>query len=301
VNTSMDSISDSSLLEGDVKARSLWSDAFRRFRQNWGAVIGLGVVLFMVLVAVFAPWIATQDPVSQNLRDNLAPPSAEHLFGTDEFGRDLFSRVVYGSRISLPVGIIAVALAAFIGIPLGLISAYYGRWVDLTIMRLVDILLAFPGMLLALAVMAILGPDLSNAVIAAGIFVVPDYIRVTRSSVLSVKEMEYVMSARAIGSRDLRIMTRHILPNALLPLIVLATLQVGSTILFVASLSFLGLGAKPPTPEWGALLTVGRRYMREAWWIAVFPGLAIMITILGINMFGNGLRDALDPYLTIKK
>ena len=297
----MNSTLDSSLLEDDVKVRSLWSDAFRRFRQNWGAVIGLGFVLFMVLAAILAPWIATHDPVSQELRNNLSPPSAEHWFGTDQFGRDIYSRVVYGSRISLRVGLIAVGIAGLVGIPLGLLSAYYLGWMDALIMRLVDILLAFPGMLLALAIMAILGPDLINAMIAAGMYILPDYIRVTRGSVLSVKEMEYVMSARAIGSSDLRIMIRHILPNAFLPLVVLATLQVASTILFISALSFLGLGARPPTPEWGAMLTVGRQYMREAWWIAVFPGLAIMSTILAINMFGNGLRDALDPQLTIKK
>jgi peptide/nickel transport system permease protein len=292
---------DSRKAKSEVRSRSLWSDAFRRFKQNRGAVIGLGVILFMALVAVLAPLIATHDPFNQDLRNTLAPPSTDTYFGTDQFGRDLFSRVVHGARISLPVGLIAVALAALIGIPFGLISAYYGGWIDVSVNRLVDILLAFPGMLMALAIMAILGPDLKNAVIAAGIFIVPDYVRVTRSSVLSVKEMEYVMSARAIGAQDMRIMSRHILPNTLLPLIVLATLQVGSTILFIAALSFLGLGAQPPTPEWGALLTVGRQYMREAWWIAVFPGLAIMITILGINMFGNGLRDALDPHLTIKQ
>jgi peptide/nickel transport system permease protein len=297
----VNSTSDFSLLDDDVKVRSLWSNAFRRFRQNRGAVIGLGVLLFMVLVAIFAPWIATHDPVSQELRNNLSPPSAEHWFGTDQFGRDIYSRVVYGARISLRVGLIAVGIAGLVGIPLGLLSAYYLGWMDALIMRLVDILLAFPGMLLALAIMAILGPDLINAMIAAGMYILPDYIRVTRGSVLSVKEMEYVMSARAIGSSDLRIMIRHILPNALLPLVVLATLQVASTILFISALSFLGLGARPPTPEWGAMLTVGRQYMREAWWIAVFPGLAIMITILAINMFGNGLRDALDPQLTIKK
>lgn len=296
----MDTAAKSRNAKSDLKARSLWSDAFRRFKQNRGAVLGLGVILFMVLVALLAPLIAKHDPFSQDLRNTLAPPSAETWFGTDQFGRDLFSRVVHGARISLPVGLIAVGLAALIGIPFGLISAYYGGWVDVSVNRLVDILLAFPGMLMALAIMAILGPDLKNAVIAAGIFIVPDYVRVTRSSVLSVKEMEYVMSARAIGAQDLRIMSRHILPNTLLPLIVLATLQVGGTILFIAALSFLGLGAQPPTPEWGALLTVGRQYMREAWWIAVFPGLAIMITILGINMFGNGLRDALDPHMTIK-
>ncbi|MEE9490795.1 MAG: ABC transporter permease [Dehalococcoidia bacterium] len=297
----MNSIPDFSLLESDVKGRSLWSDAFRRFRQNRGAMIGLGVVLFVVLAAIAAPWITRYDPIVQELGDALLPPSTEHFFGTDQIGRDVYSRVVYGARISLRVGLISAAIACLIGIPLGLLSAYYLGWVDALIMRLVDILLAFPGMLLALAIMAILGPGLTNAMIAAGIYVVPDYVRVTRGSTLSVKQMDYVIAAQAIGSPNGYIIVRHILPNVLLPLIVLTSLNIAGAILFTAGLSFLGLGAQPPTPEWGVMLTTGRQYLREAWWSLVFPGLAMTITILAINLVGDGLRDALDPRLTIRK
>jgi peptide/nickel transport system permease protein len=297
----MNSTLDSSLLESDVKGRSLWSDAFRRFRQNRGAIIGLWVILFVVLAAIAAPWITKYDPIIQELGDALLPPSTEHFFGTDQIGRDVYSRVVYGARISLRVGLISAAIACLIGIPLGLLSAYYLGWVDALIMRLVDILLAFPGMLLALAIMAILGPGLTNAMIAASIYVVPDYVRVTRGSTLSVKQMDYVIAAQAIGSPSGYIIVRHILPNVLLPLIVLTSLNVAGAILFTAGLSFLGLGAQPPTPEWGVMLTTGRQYLREAWWSLVFPGLAMTITILAINLVGDGLRDALDPRLTIRK
>jgi peptide/nickel transport system permease protein len=297
----MNSTPDFSLLESDVKGRSLWSDAFRRFRQNRGAMIGLGVILFMVLTAIAAPWITKYDPTVQELGDALLPPSTEHFFGTDQIGRDVYSRVVYGARISLRVGLISAAIACLIGIPLGLLSAYYLGWVDALIMRMVDILLAFPGMLLALAIMAILGPGLTNAMIAASIYVVPDYVRVTRGSTLSVKQMDYVIAAQAIGSPSGYIIVRHILPNVLLPLIVLTSLNVAGAILFTAGLSFLGLGAQPPTPEWGVMLTAGRQYLREAWWSLVFPGLAMTITILAINLVGDGLRDALDPRLTIRK
>jgi peptide/nickel transport system permease protein len=253
-------------------------------------MIGLGVILFMVLTAIAAPWITKYDPTVQELGDALLPPSTEHFFGTDQIGRDVYSRVVYGARISLRVGLISAAIACLIGIPLGLLSAYYLGWVDALIMRMVDILLAFPGMLLALAIMAILGPGLTNAMIAASI-----------CSTLSVKQMDYVIAAQAIGSPSGYIIVRHILPNVLLPLIVLTSLNVAGAILFTAGLSFLGLGAQPPTPEWGVMLTAGRQYLREAWWSLVFPGLAMTITILAINLVGDGLRDALDPRLTIRK
>ena len=297
----MSSTSDSSLLKGAVQVRSFWSDAFRRFRQNPGAMIGLGVILFMVLVAIFAPWIATHDPVSQELRNNLSPPSAEHWFGTDQFGRDICSRVVYGARISLRVGVIAVGIAGLVGIPLRLLSAYYLGWMDALIMRLVDVMLAFPGMLLALAIIAVLGPSLINTLIASGLAYIPIYIRIMRGSVLSAREMDYVTASRAIGAPDRYIMVRHILPNVLLPLIVFTSLQMGRAMIVVAGLSFLGLGAQPPTPEWGAMLTMARDYMRDAWWVPVFPGLAIMIAVLAMNLVGEGLRDALDPRLIIEK
>jgi len=264
-------------------------------------MIGLGFILSMVLVAIFAPLITRHDPVLQELGNALLPPSAEHFFGTDEYGRDVYARVVYGSRISLRVGLISTGLACLVGIPLGLLAGYYVSWMDALIMRLVDVMLAFPGLLLALSIMTILGPSLSNAMIAAGIAILPDYIRVTRASSLSVKEMDYVVAARAVGASDWHIMLRHILPNVLLPLIVLTSLDIAGAILFATGLSFLGLGAQPPTPEWGAMLTSGRNLMREAWWLSVFPGLAIMVTILAMNLMGDGLRDALDPHLTIRK
>ncbi|MEE9491469.1 MAG: ABC transporter permease [Dehalococcoidia bacterium] len=295
------STSSSSRISDRVKAESLWSKSFRRFRQNRGAVIGLGVIIFLVLVAIGAPWITRYDPLFQDLTEALLSPSAEHFFGTDQYGRDVYTRVVYGARISPRAGLISAGISCLLGIPLGLLAAYYMGWMDALIMRLVDVMLAFPGMLLALAIMAVLGPSLTNTLIAAGLAHVPDYIRITRGSVLSVKEMDYVTAARAIGAPDRYIMVRHILPNVLLPLIVFTSLEIAGAILVVAGLSFLGLGAQPPTPEWGAMLTVGRDYVREAWWLPVFPGLAITLTVLAMNLVGEGMRDALDPRLTIKK
>ena len=284
---------------GAAKGQSLWSHAFLRFRQNRGAIIGLGTVIVIILAALAAPWITRYDPTEQVLgRANLRP-SAEHLLGTDQFGRDVYTRIVYGARVSLRVGLISTAIAFAIGMPLGLISGYCLGWVDAVVSRLTDLLLAFPSILLAMAIMTVLGPSLTNAMIAVGISIVPQFVRVTRGSALVIKDLEYVLAARAIGSSARRIVTRHVLPNALLPLIILTTLQIASAILFAAGLSFLGLGAQPPTPEWGAMLTSGRLYMREAWWLSAFPGLAITITILAINLVGDGLRDALDPRLTI--
>jgi peptide/nickel transport system permease protein len=295
------SILDSSLLESDVKAQSLWAKSFRRFRHNRGAVIGLCVVLVMGLAAIAAPWITRYDPVLQSWGDALLPPSTEHFFGTDQYGRDVYTRVVYGARISLRVGFLATGIGLLIGVPLGLLSAYYLGWIDLLIMRLVDVMLAFPGLLLALAIMAVLGPSLTNLMIAGGISLVPEYIRIARGSALSVKQKEFVTAARAIGASDMYIMVRHILPNALLPLVVLTTIDIAGAIAFAAGLSFLGFGGKPSTPEWGRMLSNSRVYMRDAWWLPVFPGLAITTTILAMNLVGDGLRDALDPHLTIKE
>lgn len=295
----MDSASDGSPYE--LIARSLWSDAFRRFRRNKGAVVGLGIVIIMSLAAIAAPWITGYNPILQDLSNTLSPPSPEHFFGTDDFGRDLFTRVVYGARISLWVGLVATGIGCLIGIPLGLASGYQAGWVDNVIMWLVDLMLAFPGLLLALAIMAILGPSLTNAMIAVGIGIAPSYIRLTRASVMSVKEMGYVTAARAIGASHLRIISRHVFPNVLLPLVIITTLDVAGAILFTSGLSFLGLGAQAPTPEWGTILSSGRRFMRQAWWISVFPGLAISSVVLAMNLIGDGLRDALDPRLTLRK
>ena len=291
---------DEAIGAGAVKGRSVWSYARKRFVQNQGAMTGLVVVILIVIAALVAPLITSYDFAEQDLQAALKAPGAGHPFGTDQFGRDLLTRVVYGARISLRVGFVSVGIAVTLGIPLGLLSGYYMRWIDVVVMRVVDILLAFPAVLLAMAIMTVLGPSLTNAMIAVGISIVPQFVRITRAATLSAKEMDYVTAARTVGCSDGYIMARHIFPNVQLPLIVLFTLQIAAAILFASGLSFLGLGAKPPSPEWGAMLTEGRIYMREAWWIPVFPGLAITFTILAMNLVGDGLRDALDPQMTIR-
>jgi peptide/nickel transport system permease protein len=280
-----------------VRASSLWRDAVRRLVRNRGAVGGLAILALLALMAIAAPLIAPYDPNAIAPIANLKGPSAAHLFGTDQFGRDILSRIFFGARLSFEVGFIAVGLAMICGIVLGLVAGYFGRTVDAMITVLIDIMLAFPGILLALAIIAILGPSLYNLMIAVGIAGIPAYTRLVRGTTLAAKQQAYVEAARVSGARDTAIMFRHILPNVLSPVIVLATLGIGSAILVGAALSFLGLGAKPPTPEWGAMLSAGRNYLSLAWWITFFPGLAIMLTVLSINMVGDGLRDALDPRL----
>jgi peptide/nickel transport system permease protein len=232
------------------------------------------------------------------LESQFMPPSRAHPFGTDDFGRDILSRIIYGARISLRVGIVAVGLSVVAGSLIGLLAGYYGGWVDLVSNWIVDVMLAFPGLLLALAMIAILGPSLTNVMIAVGIGSIPAYARLMRGQIMSLNRKEYVESARAIGASNGRILFRHLLPNALSPLIVLASLGVADAILAAAALSFIGLGAQPPTPEWGVMLNAGRTFLRDEWWIATFPGLAIAITVLGFNLLGDGLRDALDPRAT---
>lgn len=274
------------------------SRALRRLLKNRAAKVGLGVVFLTVIAAVFAPFIAPYDPIGAELDEIIQPPSGTHLLGTDELGRDILSRIIYGSRISLTLGIVSVGIGLFGGIPLGMIGAYWGGWADLIIMRLIDILLAFPAILLAIVVVSILGPGLYNAMIAVGISQLPIYARLVRGVVLSIKEKEFVEAAKAVGAGDPRIISRHILPNSLAPIIVQATLNIASAILSAAALGFLGLGAQPPTPEWGTMLSKGRLYLRVAPHVTTFPGLAIVITVLGFNLFGDGLRDALDPRMT---
>jgi peptide/nickel transport system permease protein len=278
-------------------ASSLVRDAMTRLWRNPGAVAGAFVLAAMIFLAIFAPLIAPYDPIEQDSRAIRAAPSAQHPFGADKFGRDVFSRVLYGGRMSLPVGFIAVSITAVVGVALGLIAGYYGRAVDTVIMRWVDMMLAFPGILLAMALIAILGTSLFNLMLAVGIAAIPEYTRVVRASVLSARETEYVTAARVSGAPDRTIVLRHILPNVLPPVIVLATLGIASAIILASTLSFLGLGIKPPTPEWGNMLDEGRSMIRHQWWISFFPGLAIMLTVLAINLLGDGLRDALDPRL----
>ena len=255
---------------------------------------GLTVLLFIV-VAILAPVLAPYDPFKNDLTNALSPPSAEHLFGTDELGRDILSRIIHGARLSLLEGLVSVILAMMIGVPLGVISAYAGGKTDAILMRLVDILLAFPGVLLAVVIISILGPSLVNAMIAVGVYTVPMFARLARGSTLAVKEEPYIEACRATGMGHLRILYRHIFPNISAHLFVLATLRVAIAILTAASLSFLGLGAQPPAPEWGAMLANGRNYILIAPHLVIFPGLAIILLVLGLNLFQDGLRLALDP------
>jgi peptide/nickel transport system permease protein len=269
----------------------------RRVRRSRGMMLGAVVLTVMVSGAIAAPVLVRYDPLALNPSDRMLPPETHHLLGTDEFGRDVLTRILFGGRISLRTGLVAVSLAIAIGVPMGLVSGFYGGVVDRVVMRLVDIMLTFPGILLALVIVAILGPSLFNAMLAVGISASPTYARVVRSSVLTAKPLTYVEAARAIGCRNDRIMLFHILPNIVAPIIVLGTLGIAGAILAAAALSFLGLGAQPPQPEWGALLSEGRNFLLDAWWIATFPGLAIMVTVLAINLLGDGLRDLLDPQL----
>ncbi len=260
-------------------------------------MLGALVLLVMVVGAIAAPVLVRYDPLALSPSDRMLPPDPHHWLGTDGFGRDVLTRILFGGRISLRTGAVAVSLAIAIGVPLGLSSGFYGGIVDRGVMRLVDIMLTFPGILLALVIVAILGPSLFNAMLAVGISASPTYARVVRAAVLTAKPLAYVEAARAIGCPNARIMLFHILPNVVAPIIVLGTLGIAGAILAAAALSFLGLGAQPPQPEWGALLSEGRNFLLNAWWIATFPGLAIMVTVLAINLLGDGLRDLLDPQL----
>jgi peptide/nickel transport system permease protein len=277
--------------------RSHWSIGFARLRRSPGALAGLGVVVFFIAASVAAPWLTDDDPIQVQFEHRFAPPSLRHPLGTDSFGRDLASRVLYGGRLSLSVGLIAIAISDVIGIPLGLLSGYRGGRFDDIVMRLVDLWLAFPGLLLAIAIVAVLGPGLQNVMIAIGIGGVPGLVRLVRGQVLSVRSLEFVDAARAIGGGDAHIIRAHVFPNVLAPIVVLTTLRLAGAILSGVGLSFLGLGAQPPAPEWGAIVAEGRSYLREAWWVSTLPGVAIFLTVMGFNLLGDGLRDAFDPRL----
>jgi len=278
-------------------SRSLWSDARSRLLRNPVAMAGGAVVIVLIIVAIAAPYIAPYDPLHQDLANSMAGPSMTHLAGTDVHGRDIFSRIIHGTRISLRIGFLGMLLGCVVGVVLGLVSGYYGGWLDTVIMRLLDVQLAFPGLLVAICIIAIIGPGLENVILAVGIFSVPLFARVTRGQVLSLKEQEFILAARMMGAQDGRIMLTHLLPNAVAPILVLCTLRIATAILTAASLSFLGLGAQPPIPEWGAMLSDGRAYLSIAPHVATTPGLAILITVLSFNLLGDGLRDALDPRL----
>lgn len=269
--------------------------SYRRLRNNKLAMLGLIILAFFITCAILAPVLTPHDPIKASLQNALQSPSSEHLLGTDEMGRDLFSRLIYGARVSLSIGIISVVIGLTGGVSLGAVSAYYGGVFDLIIQRIIDIMLAFPGILLAIVLVSVLGTGLQNVMIAVGISSVPKYVRLVRGSVLSIKEMEYVTAAKALGIGDLRIIIRHILPNCLGPIIVQSTFQIALSILIAAGLGFLGLGAQPPDPEWGAMLSRGRIYLRTDPALTIYPGVAIFLVVLGFNLLGDGLRDALDP------
>lgn len=279
----------------DVTATSPWIDSLKQLRKNRMAVVGFFIIVSFVLLGLIAPLITPYSYEEQVLSDRLQPPSSKNWLGTDDLGRDIFTRIAYGARISLQVGFFAVIGALFFGTILGIIAGYYGRWVDMFISRIFDVLLAFPSILLAIAIVAILGASLQNALIAIAIVNVPIFGRLVRSKVISLREEEFIMAAKAQGMKNGRIIIHHILPNSLAPIIVQSTLGFGTAILDAAALGFLGLGAQAPTPEWGKMLADSRDFIQLAPWTLVVPGLCIMLVVLGFNLIGDGLRDVLDP------
>ena len=276
-----------------------WRAAISRFTRNRGAQVGSVLLLAWIFAAVAAPLIAPYDPNELVARARQAP-SAEHWFGTDQLGRDMLSRVIYGSRISLALGAISVVFGLIPGVALGLAAGYFGGWVDALISRCVDAMLAFPSIILALIIIATLGPGIFNVMIAVGVSAIPEYARLMRGSVLAIKARPYVEAAWLVGNNPFRIMVRHIFVNANAPLVVFTTLQVGNAILVGAGLSFLGLGAQPPTAEWGLMSAEGRELLRRAWWISAFPGVAILTVVIAFNLIGDGLRAALDPKMRVR-
>jgi peptide/nickel transport system permease protein len=277
----------------------VWRAALAKAVRQPAAAFGGAILLLEVLLAIFAPIVAIHDPIHSYTDSVLAGPSAHFFFGTDQLGRDVFARTLYGTRVSLQIAFVCVGIALTVGSTLGLIAGFAGGLVDGLVMRVMDVLLAFPDILLAIAVVAILGPSLTNAMIAIGVAIVPVYARTVRSSVLSIVEADYVKAARVIGVSTPRIIWRHVLPNALAPVIVISTVNSGVTILVAAGLSYVGLGAQPPTPEWGSMLSTALEYMPGSWWMAVFPGLAITFTVLAFNLLGDTLRDLLDPRFVV--
>jgi ABC-type dipeptide/oligopeptide/nickel transport system permease subunit len=273
--------------------------AWRRFRRHTPAMVGLAILLAFGVGSVLVPWLSPHDPTRQALIQSLQAPSSEFWLGTDHLGRDILTRILYGTRISLLIGVLAVGLGMIVGIPLGVVAGYYRGGADMLISRVTDILFAFPSILLALALVAILGVGLQNVIVAVGVSMVPIFIRIVRGTVLSVREETYVEAARAVGANDLRILSKHVLANSWAPIIVQATVGIGFTILLAAGIGFLGLGVQAPTPEWGAMLGEGRQYIFSHAHMTTYPGLAIFLAVLAFNLVGDGLRDALDPRLRV--
>jgi peptide/nickel transport system permease protein len=284
---------------GARPAAPRWARALPRIRRHRGAVAGAAIVAALALIALGRGILAPQSPTRIDITAALRAPDRAHWMGTDQYGRDVYSRVVHGASISLVVGVISVGIAALAGTPVGLAAGFYGGRVDALLMRVIDVMLAFPGILLALGIVSALGPSLPNLMIAVGISNIPYYARLVRGSVLVARAQLYVEAARVIGVPTRTILVRHVLPNVVAPVIVAATLGMGNAILAAAGLSFIGLGSQPPTPEWGRMLSEGRDYLRDAWWISTFPGMGIMAAVLGVNLLGDGLRDALDPRLKV--
>lgn len=280
-----------------VKNESYFMSVWNEFRKNRAAVMGMSILFAIIVVAIFADFLAPYDPIEQVYADALQGPSTAYWFGTDEFGRDIFSRVLYGARVSLLVGVVSVAIACVIGSLLGASAGYFGGGYDAVVMRCMDVLLAIPSLLLNLSIVSALGKSVFNMMLAVGVSNIPRYCRIMRASVLQIKNAEYVDAARITGASHMLIIIRHIIPNCLAPIIVQATLSVGSAIIACAGLSFLGVGVPAPTPEWGAMLSNGKDFLRHNAYITIFPGLAIMLTVLSLNLMGDGLRDAFDPKL----
>ena len=280
---------------GEERGERPWRRTMRRLAKRRAALVGLIVVAFFIALSILAPIVSPYDPLATNWAMVRKPPSMLHLFGTDEIGHDILTRIIWGSRASLMAGIVSVSLALAIGVPIGLLTGYVGGIVDATVMRLIDAMLAIPFLILAIALAAFLGPNLTNAMIAIGVSQMPVFVRLTRGQVLSVKHEEYVEAAYAVGNSARRIVLRHILPNIIPPLLVQATLATAAAIIAEASLSFLGLGQQPPDPSWGSMLNSAKNFMSQAPWMAIWPGLAISSLVMSLNLFGDGLRDALDP------
>ena len=281
----------------DARKRSPWRDVWHSLKKNKSALFGMAIIFLLFFFAITADFIAPYGIDEQNLALGIVKPGSGYPMGTDNFGRDIMSRIIHGSRVSLMVGFVSVSISLLIGGSLGAIAGFFGGKLDNTIMRIMDVLLAIPSILLAISIVSALGPGLVNVMIAVGISSIPSYARIVRASVITLKDQEFIEAARAVGTSNFRIIAKHLIPNSLAPIIVQATLGVAGAILSAAGLSFIGLGIQPPTPEWGAMLSTGRQYIRDYPHITAFPGLAIMITIFGLNLFGDGLRDALDPRL----